>query len=90
MFGLMKSQSCNSDVQPFNWNYRLYYCGTCKTIAAFKRKKFLQKIKCGYSPGKGFSAKIKLRGGFEEGISERRRHRDDLKKGISAATTRSR
>jgi hypothetical protein len=50
----------------------------------------LQKIKCGYRFEKGFSAKIKLRGGFE------RRHlgRDytivvDLKKGFSAKTTPS-
>jgi hypothetical protein len=34
-------------------------------LAQFTRKKFLQKIKCGYRFEKGFSAKIKLLGGFE-------------------------
>ena len=39
-------------------------------LAKFERKEFLQKIKCGYRFEKGFSAQIKLHGGFE------RRHLD--------------
>jgi hypothetical protein len=39
--------------------------GYAERYPSSKRKKFLQKIECGCRFGKGFSAKIKLFGGFE-------------------------